>query len=73
MTAALDLGSIPGLTLPPLPADLVPAVVATPLARAWCPYCGKPVAGLLAGCTDGHCKRLELDADDAYKRSLDHD
>lgn len=36
-----------------------------------CPYCRKPVRGLLAGCPKDGCRRREIAEDHAYTRSQD--
>jgi hypothetical protein len=38
---------------------------------AFCPYCGRTVAGLLAGCDQAACRTRELDDDHTYARGLD--
>ncbi|MCW6003933.1 hypothetical protein K1W54_04955 [Micromonospora sp. CPCC 205371] len=63
------------MTLSPLD-DRDPA----PVGRDWaalnvqlvrCPFCLKLLPGLLAGCDEDDCRRLENAEDHAYTRSLD--
>lgn len=72
MTATL-LADLPPLgpvrPLPDPPTGPLPGPCITQLVV--CPYCGKPVAGLLSGCTEPACWRLELDDDRALERTQD--
>lgn len=50
------------------PSGYVPAYAATrPKPR--CPFCGKPVPGLLSGCPEWACTVRELNDDQAFARS----
>lgn len=67
----LDLGSLPAVTLSPLPVDLQGAVIALPFAHL-CGYCGVRPAGLLEGyCGEPDCRTAYLDQDKAMERLAD--
>lgn len=40
-------------------------------AAITCPYCRRPVAGLLSGCTEPECRSREIAADAAFRRAVD--
>lgn len=53
------------------PAPVRPDYAAIDVQVVRCPFCRKPVRGLLAGCDEDDCRRRENAEDHAFARSQD--